>query len=32
MKIGIDARVFAGGKRTGVEEYTNNFLKSLFLF
>ncbi len=31
MKIGIDARVFAGGKRTGVEEYTKNFLKTLFL-
>ncbi len=30
MKIGIDVRVFAGGKRTGVEEYTRNFLQTLF--
>ncbi len=30
MKIGIDVRVFAGGKRTGVEEYTRNFLETLF--
>lgn len=30
MKIGIDVRVFAGGKRTGVEEYTKKFLKTLF--
>ncbi len=30
MKIGIDVRVFAGGKKTGVEEYTKNFLETLF--
>ncbi len=30
MRIGIDIRCFAGGKNTGVEEYTKNFLHALF--
>ncbi len=30
MRIGIDVRCFAGGKNTGVEEYTKNFLQALF--
>ena len=30
MKIGIDARCFARGKITGVEEYTKNMLESIF--
>jgi glycosyltransferase involved in cell wall biosynthesis len=30
MRIGIDIRCFSGGKNTGVEEYTKNFLQALF--
>lgn len=30
MKIGIDARMFARGKNTGVEEFTKCFLEALF--
>lgn len=30
MRIGIDVRCLAAGRRTGVEEYTLNFLESLF--
>jgi glycosyltransferase involved in cell wall biosynthesis len=30
MKIGIDARVFAQGKNTGVEEFAKCFLEALF--
>ncbi len=30
MKIGIDVRCLIGGRRTGVEEYTINFLREVF--
>ena len=30
MRIGIDARLFAEGRRSGVEEYAENILKHLF--
>jgi hypothetical protein len=30
FRIGIDARCLAEGRKTGVEEYTLNFLKHLF--
>jgi hypothetical protein len=31
MKIGIDIRCLAEGKRTGVEEYTAQLLENIFI-
>jgi len=31
MRVGIDIRCFSGGKNSGVEEYTKNFLRALFV-